>query len=56
MKYIRGHNGVTRGCAAMWQTLQPRLQQYAKTGKGSFAEAIVYNYYYWKGQVAHEIL
>jgi hypothetical protein len=39
---------------AMWHTLQQRLEQYAATGAGTVAEAIVYNDYWWNGQLAHE--
>jgi hypothetical protein len=36
-----------------WQ-LQDRLEEYADSGVGSIAEAIVYNDYYWTGQLAYE--
>eukprot|EP00953_Heterococcus_sp_UTEX-ZZ885_P025258 13733-Heterococcus_DN1.PRE.1 len=39
---------------AMWHTVQQRLEQYAATGAGTVAEAIVYNDYWWNGQLAHE--
>jgi hypothetical protein len=32
------------------QTLQARMQQYAETGSGTVAEAIVYNEFYWRGE------
>jgi hypothetical protein len=53
MRYIRGSHATTP-YSTMWQTLQPRLQQYAFTGAGSVAETIVTNDYWWTGQVAHE--
>eukprot|EP00953_Heterococcus_sp_UTEX-ZZ885_P005859 3626-Heterococcus_DN1.PRE.2 len=53
MKHVRA-NANANGGAEMWQTLQSRLQQYADSGQGSIAEAIVYNAYYWTGQLAHE--
>jgi hypothetical protein len=41
--------------ALQWAVLQSRLQQYASTGAGTIAEAIVYNDCYWLGQIAHEV-
>jgi hypothetical protein len=53
MRYVRGaQSTVTYG--NMWATLQPRLQQYAGTGAGTVAGAIVTNDCWWTGQVAHE--
>jgi hypothetical protein len=40
--------------APMWQTMQARMQQYAETGSGTLAEAIVYNDCYWSVKSAHE--
>jgi hypothetical protein len=54
MKYIRGHHAAT-GYAHMWQTLRTRLKQYADSGEGSIAEAIVYNAYCWTSQLAYEV-
>jgi hypothetical protein len=51
IRYLRSrHNDMSM----QWAVLQSRLQQYAATGAGTVAEAIVYNDYYWLGQVAHE--
>jgi hypothetical protein len=51
MRYLRTRHSTR---AAHWAVLQQRLQQYAATGAGTVAEAIVYNDCYWLGQVAHE--
>jgi hypothetical protein len=40
--------------APMWQTMQARMQQYAETGSGTLAEAIVFNDCYWSVNAAHE--
>jgi hypothetical protein len=53
MRCIRSTQAIAH-YSTMWRTLQPRLQQYATTGAGTVAEAIVTNYYWWSGQVAHE--
>jgi hypothetical protein len=53
MKYMRSSHSRP-SCSKMSLTLQSRLQQYADSGQGSIAEAIVYNAYYWTGQLAHE--
>jgi hypothetical protein len=37
-----------------WHTLEVRKKQYAKTGAGSVAEAIVYNGLYWRGELEHD--
>eukprot|EP00953_Heterococcus_sp_UTEX-ZZ885_P026034 14109-Heterococcus_DN1.PRE.1 len=37
-----------------WHTLEVRKKQYAKTGAGSVAEAIVYNEMYWRGELEHD--
>jgi hypothetical protein len=51
MRYIRAdHTGRTK----QWHTVQSRLQQYADTGAGTLAEAILYTDCYWKRQIAHE--
>jgi hypothetical protein len=36
-----------------WPLLQARLKEYASTGSGSLAEAIVHNDCCWRGKVAH---
>jgi hypothetical protein len=36
-----------------WLTLKARLLQYAATGRGTIAEAIVYNDCYWDGELAY---
>jgi hypothetical protein len=52
MRYIRScRDKLPTG----WRSVQARLQQYASTGKGSVAEAIVVNDYWWGGQIAHDI-
>jgi hypothetical protein len=53
MRFIRSQ-ATHRSYVAKWQILQQRLQQYATTGAGTIAEAIVVNDYWWNGQVAHE--
>jgi hypothetical protein len=56
MRYIRSSANTTHQTNWQregWQLLQARLQQYASTGKGSIAEAVVVNDCYWRGQVAH---
>eukprot|EP00953_Heterococcus_sp_UTEX-ZZ885_P027138 14603-Heterococcus_DN1.PRE.2 len=53
MRFIRV-KAATPSAADMWQILQKRLKQYADSGTGSIAEAIVYNDCYWTGQLAHE--
>jgi hypothetical protein len=35
---------------AAWQTLRTRMNQYAETGRGTVAEAIMHNEYNWFGQ------
>jgi hypothetical protein len=52
MRYIRSHHN---SCSKDWQMLQARLQQYASTGKGSIAEAIVVNDCYWQNETAHAV-
>lgn len=54
VKGMRRIRGESKGHAHNWSLLQKRLQQYADTGAGSIAEAIVYNDYQWLGQCAHE--
>jgi hypothetical protein len=54
IRFIRSSSG-NQTYGAMWETLQPRLQQYADTGAGTVAEAIVANDYWRNGQVAHEL-
>jgi hypothetical protein len=54
MRYIRSAH-ASRSYATMWATLQARLQQFATTGAGTVAEAIVANDYWWNGQLAHEL-
>eukprot|EP00953_Heterococcus_sp_UTEX-ZZ885_P016377 9209-Heterococcus_DN1.PRE.2 len=51
MRYIRSSRDKLR---AGWHCLQAKLQQYASTGKGSIAEAIVVNDCWWSGQIAYE--
>jgi hypothetical protein len=51
MRYLRTRHSTR---AAHWAVLQQRLQQYAATGAGTVAEAIVHNDCYWLGQVAHD--
>jgi hypothetical protein len=53
MRHIRG-KASTEKYQAKWQVLRQRLQQYAATGAGTVAEAIVANDCWWSGQVAHE--
>jgi hypothetical protein len=58
MRYIRGKANFAQHCTWQregWHLLQARLQQYASTGKGSIAEAIVVNDYNWRGQIAHTV-
>jgi hypothetical protein len=50
IRYIRSHHN---SCSKGWQLLQARLQQYASTGEGSVAEAIVVNDCYWQNEIAH---
>jgi hypothetical protein len=51
MRYLRTRHSSK---AAHWAVLQHRLQQYAATGAGTVAEAIVHNDCYWLGQLAYE--
>jgi hypothetical protein len=53
MRYIRSQHS-TAAYSTAWQALQLRLQQYAATGAGTIAEAIVCNDCYWCGDAAHE--
>jgi hypothetical protein len=53
MRYIRGAHAHRGRRAQWWQTLQSRLEQYAATGAGTIAEAIVTNDNWWSCQVAH---
>jgi hypothetical protein len=58
MRYIRSTANISHQTTWQrdgWQLLQARLQQYASTGKGSIAEAIVVNDCCWRGQVAHAV-
>jgi hypothetical protein len=58
MRYIRSSANTTYQAKWQregWQLLQARLQQYASTGKGSIAEALVVNDYNWRGQIAHTV-
>jgi hypothetical protein len=55
MRFIRSKaNTNNLAYKEHWAALQPRLAQYAATGSGSIAEAIVYNDCQWLGQQAHE--
>jgi hypothetical protein len=53
MRRIRS-NHLTPSDNEMRQTLQDRSEEYADSGVGSIAEAILYNDCYWTGQLAHE--
>jgi hypothetical protein len=56
MRFIRSaHGNKDRNRQDMWQKLQQRLQQYATTGAGTVAEAIVTIDNWWSCQVAHEV-
>jgi hypothetical protein len=52
MRYIR--SSCREKLPTSWRCLQARLQQYASTGEGSIAEAIVVNDYWWSGQISYE--
>jgi hypothetical protein len=55
MRFIRSKaNAHNRMFKAHWAALQPRLAEYATSGTGSIAEAILYNDCKWLGQQAHE--
>jgi hypothetical protein len=55
MRFIRSkantHNRIFK---EHWAALQPKLAEYAATGTGSIAEAILYTDCKWLGQDAHE--
>eukprot|EP00953_Heterococcus_sp_UTEX-ZZ885_P012668 7260-Heterococcus_DN1.PRE.3 len=55
MRIVRSCSNSSSSRLAMWQKLQQRLQQYAATGAGTVAEAIVTNDNWWSCQVAHEL-
>jgi hypothetical protein len=55
MRVVRSSSGSSASGLTMWQQLQQRLQQYAATGAGTVAEAIVTNDNWWCCQVAHEL-
>jgi hypothetical protein len=50
IRYARSKANAGKKRARHWSTLQVRLREYAATGRGTFAEAIVYNDCYWLGQ------
>jgi hypothetical protein len=52
MTYIRCKHSHDKK-NAKWNTLRARLMQYAATGRGTVAEAIVYNDCYWDGELAY---
>jgi hypothetical protein len=53
MRHIHAQsNSSDAKCRADWLTLQARLQQYAVSGKGTVAEAMLYNDCYWRGQIS----
>jgi hypothetical protein len=41
--------------SSKWQLVQHRLQQYAQTGSGTIAEAIVHNDCSWRGELAYAV-
>jgi hypothetical protein len=53
MRFVRADRSSANR-VKQWHTVQSRLLQYADTGAGTLAEAILYNDCYWKGQTAHE--
>eukprot|EP00953_Heterococcus_sp_UTEX-ZZ885_P003546 2428-Heterococcus_DN1.PRE.2 len=54
MRAVRSRANGTTVDSARWDVLQQRLQQYAASGAGTIAEAIVCNDCYWLGQLAQE--
>jgi hypothetical protein len=54
MRCIRGWASRSQYWQENWHKLQARMEQYATTGAGTVAEAIVVNDYLWTAQLAHE--
>jgi hypothetical protein len=54
MRAVRSRTNGNAVDTAQWSVLQQQLEQYAATGAGTVAEAIVYNDCYWLGQTAHD--
>jgi hypothetical protein len=44
------HTSKKGKLSTAWSTMQARMKQYAETGRGTVAEAIVHNEFYWRGQ------